>query len=193
MIARISTAHCSRCWSEEAGWWERLPQKCLTRTRTDQNKVQFRKTPHDVRSISLYHAFQILCKRVKLWLSRGKISTLVYRNQHEGCRFKKTDATLVNSIPIGNCAISASMPTDISNANSRIQSCKYENSGCWGKNTFCLRFMDAELRLNAFLRSLSVQNLVSGCSSSNVAKSGGRKLRHSCFFCVCKYLKLWLF
>lgn len=90
-------AHWSICWSEEAGWWERLPQKCLTRTRTDQNKVQFRKTPHGVRSVLLSFV-QIFCKRVKLWLSRGKISTLDYRNQEE---VQEDGCCPIKSIPIG--------------------------------------------------------------------------------------------
>lgn len=81
---------------------------------------------------------------------------------------------------LGNCAISAARPTDISNANSRIQSCKYENSGCWGKNAFCLRSMDAEPRFNAYNCDVIVSNMYLVAPILD-ARPVGRKIRHIFF------------
>lgn len=84
------------------------------------------------------------CKRLKLWLSGGYISTLDYRKIHFEC------IVGVGSVALGNCAISwrHGLPryrlwvfrrkfyVSISRA------AKYENSGCRGEKCICLRFKD---------------------------------------------------
>lgn len=107
----------------------------------------------------LSSSVQILCKRVKLWLSRGKISTLRLPQFQEEV-VQEDDQFDSIRFPIGslgNCAVTAARPTDyFQRANSRIQSCKYENSGCWGKMHFAyVQWM----RNHASMRRNRVSNL----------------------------------
>lgn len=91
--------------------------------------------------------FAVLC--VSDSLQKSKTPVVEGRNFNFGLpvasrRLSQFEFPLATAQFLHQCLL-----TDISNAISRIQSCKYENSGCLGKNTFCLRFMDAELRCNA--------------------------------------------
>lgn len=124
--------------------------------------------------------FAVLC--VSDSLQKSKTPVVEGRNFNFGLpvasrRLSQFEFPLATAQFLHQCLL-----TDISNAISRIQSCKYENSGCWEKIHFAYV---SWMRNYAAMRytMLSCQNPVLMI----------RRSKSTPFFFFCKYLKLWLF
>lgn len=146
---------------------------------------------HTVSGQLRYYVFQILCKRVKLWLSRGKFQlwfTAIKSRllQEDGCYPINSNPILCVTRLLRNICVNAYWYLQRKIAYLELQVRKF-----WllGKNTFCLRFMDAELRFNACNCAVIVSNLYLVAPVLVLLDQAVEKFA----IFVCKYLKLWLF